>query len=255
MRIVHSACVLLIGNELLSGKVKDENLHALASTLRGLGIPLLRASMLRDDPAELVAELRLLIERYDLVVTSGGVGPTHDDVTLHAVAEAYGVDCIVSADMRAHLERFYAAKAQRLAGSGVTAFSALSEGQLRMAKIPEGAELIASSEVAWPTLVKGKVWMLPGVPELFRMRLQCLREHVRGPGAFHTRSVFTQLDESDLTTVLDALVSAHPEVEVGSYPKWFDPSYKTKITLDGRSEPAVEAALQRLLSTLPVKSA
>jgi molybdenum cofactor synthesis domain-containing protein len=237
MRIVHSACALLIGNELLNGKVRDENLHALATTLRGLGIPLTRALVLRDDPGELARELQHQMAQHDLIVTSGGVGPTHDDVTLSAVAEAFGVKCSVSTEMIQHLQRIYANR--------------LTDGHLRMANIPEGAQLVVSPDVAWPTIVKGNVWMFPGVPELFRAKLASLRQHLRGPSEFHTRSVFTQLDEGELTALLDQLVSLHPEVEVGSYPKWFDPSYKTKITLDGLSEPAVETALQRLLDGLP----
>ena len=87
--------------------------------------------------------------------------------------------------------------------------------------------------------------------ELERLKLLSLREYVRGPEPFYTRNVFTQLEELELTTLLDAIVSAHPDVEVGSYPKWFDPTYKTKITLDARSEAAVEAALAALLAGMP----
>jgi molybdenum cofactor synthesis domain-containing protein len=237
MRVIHSACALLIGNELLSGKVRDENLHTLATELRKLGIPLNRALVLRDDPRELVAELRTQLPRHDLLITSGGVGPTHDDVTVAAVAEAFDVACVPMPEMVSHLQRLYGA--------------ALSPVHLRMAQLPAGAELHFGAEGRWPTIVKGHVWMLPGVPELFAAKLATLREHVRGPSAFHTRSIFTQLDEGELTQLLDRVVSAHPDVEVGSYPKWFDPSYKTKITLDSRSETAVNAALQELLQGLP----
>jgi molybdopterin-biosynthesis enzyme MoeA-like protein len=95
------------------------------------------------------------------------------------------------------------------------------------------------------------VWILPGVPEIFRMKLAVVRARVRGPEPFVSRAVFTQLDEAELKPLLDDIVAAHPSVEVGSYPKWFDPSYKTKLTFDGRNAAEVEAATGAFLELLP----
>jgi molybdenum cofactor synthesis domain-containing protein len=237
MRTVHTASALLIGNELLNGKVQEQNLFTLASTLRALGISLCKAVVLGDDVAELARELSELKSRHDLVVTSGGVGPTHDDVTFEAVALAFGVARVPHPTLTALLEAHYGER--------------LMPGHLAMANVPLGAQLLGTSEVVWPTVVLGNVWVFPGVPELFRMKLVVLREHVRGPGPFHSRSVFTKLDEGHLKATLDRVVAANPNVEVGSYPKWFDATYTTKITLDGRDASEVERALQQLLSQLP----
>ncbi len=237
MRIVETACLLLIGTELLSGKTHDANLHPLATTLRSLGITLRRVVVVPDETDVLVAELREAKAHYDLVITSGGVGPTHDDVTIDAVARAFDVPTESDEKLEALLRRVYGQR--------------LTDAHLRMARVPRGARLELSEQVTWPTVVLDNVWILPGVPELFRAKLVALRENVRGPVTFHTRSIYTKLDEGYLKPILDAVVETHPDVEVGSYPKWFDPSYSTKVTLDSPSEQHVEAALVLLLAALP----
>lgn len=236
-RLVRTASALLIGTELLTGKIRDENLHSLSTTLRSLGIRLVRASVVPDELPVLVDELRRLEQTSDLVVTSGGVGPTHDDLTMEAVADAFGLRLVEEPQLRALLERVYADR--------------LTEAHLRMARVPEGAEVVVTHDVPWPTVVVGKVWVLPGVPQLFRTKLMALRSSVCGPVTFHLRAVYTQLDEGDLKPLLDQVVAAHPSVEVGSYPKWFDKSYKTKLTLDAESAAQADAALDELLSLLP----
>jgi molybdopterin-biosynthesis enzyme MoeA-like protein len=120
-----------------------------------------------------------------------------------------------------------------------------------MALVPEGAELAVTEEVQWPTPVMKNVWILPGVPEIFRMKLAVVRARIRGPEPFVSRAVFTKLDEAELKPLLDRVVAEHAGVEVGSYPKWFDPSYKTKLTFDGRSAADVEAATAAFLALLP----
>jgi molybdenum cofactor synthesis domain-containing protein len=237
-RVVETACLLLIGNELLSGKTREANLHPLATTLRALGIQLRRTIVVPDELENVAETLVQAKSEYDLVITSGGVGPTHDDVTIDAVAKAFGVSAVPEPRLEALLRRVYADK--------------LTDSHLRMARVPEGAQLEISDEVTWPTIVVGNVWVLPGVPELFKAKLVALRLSVRGPTTFHTRAAYTKLDEGNLKPMLDQVVEKHPDVEVGSYPKWFDPSYATKITLDSSSSGAVDAALETLLALLPV---
>lgn len=235
--VVRTAAALVIGNELLSGKIHEANLVELARTLRAIGIELRRAVMLPDDIDVIAAEVRALSAAHDVVFTSGGVGPTHDDVTLDAVARAFSVPTEVHPEMEAMLRRFY--------GDQTT------EGHLRMAIVPQGAELISSPDVRWPTVVMSNVWILPGVPEAFRMKLALIRERIRGSGAFVTRSVFTNMDEAELKPILDEVVALHPDVEVGSYPKWFDARYKTKVTFDARTDEAADAAAEAFLERLP----
>jgi molybdopterin-biosynthesis enzyme MoeA-like protein len=120
-----------------------------------------------------------------------------------------------------------------------------------MALVPEGAELATTADVTWPTVVMRNVWVLPGVPEVFRMKLAVVRAWLSGPDPFVSRSAYTRIEEAELKPLLDRIVAAHPQVEVGSYPKWFDPSYKTKVTFDARDEVHVEAAFASFLALLP----
>jgi molybdenum cofactor synthesis domain-containing protein len=235
-RIVESAAALVIGGEILSGKIRDENSHQLALTLRALGIRLERISVVPDDTRRIADELVRLMASADVVLTSGGVGPTHDDVTIDAVALALGVDVIEDESMLALLRSYHGAEP--------------SDAQRRLARLPVGARLMATDDVRWPTIVADKVWLLPGIPELFRLKLAVVREHLRGPLPFFTETLLLRADEADIKVELDRVVAAHPRVEIGSYPKWFDPRYKTKITFDSRNledSRAAAAALRELL--------
>jgi molybdenum cofactor synthesis domain-containing protein len=237
LTVVNEAAALVIGNELLSGKVAESNLVELARTLRAVGVELARAAIVPDKIATISSEVRQLSDRYDVVFTSGGVGPTHDDVTIEAVAAAFGVEARRHPTMEALLRTAYGERCD--------------ESHLRMALVPDGAELATTSDVLWPTVVMRNVWVLPGVPEIFRMKLGVVRTWIRGPNPFVSRSVFTLMEEAELKPLLDQVVERYPSVEVGSYPKWFDPSYKTKVTFDARDASSVEAALASFLATLP----
>lgn len=227
-RTAETAAALVIGNELLSGKVHEANLLQLARTLRALGIRMIRAVFVPDDIDAIVEAVRDLRRRADVVFTSGGVGPTHDDVTIEAVARAFEVDAVIEPSLAGLLRDVYGERC--------------TDAHLRMALVPRGAELVSSAEVRWPTPVIGNVYVLPGVPEIFRMRLDAVRSHLTGPRPFASKAVFLSLDEPELTNPLNEVVAAHPEVEIGSYPKWFDPTYKTKVTFDGADENAVNRA-------------
>jgi molybdenum cofactor synthesis domain-containing protein len=232
-----TAAALLIGNELLTGKIHESNLVNLARTLRALGVKLERAVMVPDDMPVIAREVRSLSDAYDVVFTSGGVGPTHDDITIEAIAMGFGVRAVVHPEFEALLHTVYGDK--------------MTDGHLRMALVPEGAELVRHEETRWPTVLMKNVWILPGVPEAFRMKLAVIRANVHGPSRFVSREVFTKMDEPDLKPLLDRVVAAHPEVDVGSYPKWFDTRYKTKITFDATDEAKLDSALREFLSLLP----
>jgi molybdenum cofactor synthesis domain-containing protein len=235
--VAETAAIALVGAELLSGKVADLNLVELARTLRALGVRLSRAVMLPDVLDVLAADIQELKASHDVVFTSGGVGPTHDDVTVEAVARAFNTTVVEDATLAALVTRAY--------GSRTT------PSHLRMALVPEGSVLATSPDGAWPTPVMGNVWMLPGVPEVFREKLATVRHWVRGPRPFVSRAVFTKMEEADVKLLLDAVVAAHADVEVGSYPRWFEPSYRTKVTFDGADQASVDQALQAFASGLP----
>jgi molybdenum cofactor synthesis domain-containing protein len=236
-RNAKTAAVLLIGNELLTGKVQDENLFVLAKTLGQLGIRVRRVVTIPDEIDTIAAEVKALSEQHTVVFTSGGVGPTHDDLTVEGVARAFGVAVVESAPMAAMLRGHYRERC--------------NEAHLRMALIPDGAELTSNSEIAWPTIVMHNVWLLPGIPEVFRMKLSHVRERLGGGRPFVSRAVYTNLDEGELKPLLDAVVTTHPDVEVGSYPKWSDPSYRTKLTFDGQDAEVVGCAVDAFLKLLP----
>lgn len=247
-----TAAVLLIGNELLSGKVQDANLVVLARDLRALGVRLTRVVMVEDVREVIRDEVRALASTHDWLVTSGGVGPTHDDVTLAAVADAFGVGLERREEIASLLRGFYGARC--------------TEGHLCMADLPVGTELLSEADgpegdvvevggkkLPWPAFLVRNVFCLPGIPQIFQMKLGAIRARLRklGASAFVSRGVLTDMDEGNLKPLLDAVVAQHPEVEIGSYPAWIGAPYRTKLTFDGRDAARVEAALEAFVATLP----
>jgi molybdopterin-biosynthesis enzyme MoeA-like protein len=181
-----------------------------------------------DEVETIAEELRRLRGAHDVVFTSGGVGPTHDDLTVEAVARALDVPVVLDRTLVALIEGVYG--------------SATTDAHRLMARIPAGAELVSGTDIRWPTVVAAGVWILPGVPELFRMKLALVREVLRGPVPVYGRELYTTAEEVDFKELLDAVVGAHPAVEIGSYPKWFDERYRTKVTFDAASEEDAERA-------------
>ncbi len=247
-----TAAVLLVGNELLSGKVQEANLLLLARDLRGLGVRLVRVVMVEDVREVIRDEVRSLAATHDWVFTSGGVGPTHDDVTLASVADAFEVAIERREEIATLLREFYGERC--------------TEGHLCMADLPVGTQLLSEAEgpdgdavdiggrrTPWPAFLVRNVFCLPGIPQVFAMKLGAVRARLRklGASAFVSRAVLTDMDEGNLKPLLDAVVVAHPSVEVGSYPAWIGAPYRTKLTFDGRDEGEVEAALSAFVATLP----
>jgi molybdenum cofactor synthesis domain-containing protein len=232
-----TAAMLVIGNEILTGKVAEANLAVLARSLRRLGIALRRVVVVLDDVETIAHEVRGLSAAHDWLFTSGGVGPTHDDVTLEGVAKAFGVAIVTSPEMKAMLEAHYKDR--------------LTEGHLRMALIPEGATLETTEEIRWPTIRVGNTWVMAGVPEVFQMKIPVIEARIGGAIPFISHAVYTRMDEGDLKPLLDKIVAEFPGVEVGSYPKWSDPAYRTKLTFDGRDDPLVLRARDAFIASLP----
>lgn len=232
-----TAAALVIGNELLTGKVQDQNVAALAQMLFELGIRLARVVMCPDEIDVIVSDLDALRASHDYVFTSGGVGPTHDDVTMAAVSRSFGRPMVRSPEIEGLLAEFFGAR--------------LAAGHLRMADVPEGAELVRASKSRWPTIRIENVYVLPGLPEIFRMKLAVLREHLVGGTPFVSRSVETASDEGEIAPLLVELVREHPDVAIGSYPRWGDGPIKVAVTFDGRDRAAVERAVEALRQALP----
>jgi molybdenum cofactor synthesis domain-containing protein len=230
-----TAAILVIGDEILSGKTADQNASLLIGELRELGVALKRILVIPDDVDEVAAATRELAARYDYVFTSGGVGPTHDDVTIAGIAKAFDAPVIRHPALESRLRSHFGER--------------IDEAKLRMADVPEGAELIEEAEMRWPVLAMRNVFILPGVPELFRRKFLALRERFR-VAPFFARAVYTLEDEFDLAANLSAVAAAHPLVAIGSYPNFSSTEYRVKLTLESKDEAALAAGLEVLLTRL-----
>lgn len=245
-----TAAALIIGNELLTGKVQEANLIGLAKELRKLGVRLTRVVMIEDDVDVIVDEVRTLAAAHTYLFTSGGIGPTHDDVTLESVAKAFAQPIVRHPDLDRLLRHFYGERC--------------TEGHLRMADVPRDVELVSEVEGAidwdavaarrtpWPTMLVNNVFILPGIPQVFTMKIPAIVARLRRLDAtpFVSCALLTMMDEGHLKPLLDATVAAFADVEIGSYPAWYGASYRTKLTFDGRARDRVEAARAHLEATI-----
>lgn len=217
------AAVLLVGNELLSGRVRDENLPFLASELWSLGMRVIRAERCRDDVDAIAEAVGRLAAAHTVVFTTGGIGPTHDDVTIRGVARAFGrevvTDPVLERLIRDHLG------------------DKLEPAHLRMAEVPSGATLEGAETGRWPTVHVENVFVLPGVPWILRVKFERLR-HLFRREALHRRSLVFTVDEARIAEVLRRAAGAFPGVDVGSYPE----SDRVLVVFEGTDEAAVSAA-------------
>lgn len=234
-----TAAALIIGDEILTGKVQESNLGYLARELFALGIELRRAVICPDEIEIIAEDVNQLRKNYDLVFTSGGVGPTHDDVTMLAVARAFGRKLIRSPEIEGLLREFYRSR--------------LTESHLRMADIPEGGRLLSSREMRLPTVSIENVYIFPGIPELFRMKFPVLREMLGGEAKMSSRAVYLRSEEGQIAGPLSEVAARHPGVKIGSYPRWGDEAYRVKVTFDGNDAEAIESALQAFVRRLPAE--
>jgi FAD synthetase len=233
-----TAAILLIGNEILSGKVEEENARYLVRELRRRGVPVGRIEIVPDDLDDIARSARALSDRFDFVFSSGGVGPTHDDITLPAMAAAFGRQMVRDQELESLMR-------QRVGAD-------LHPRDLRMADIPAGARLEYGAPGpghTWPVVVMNNIWILPGVPSIFRRKFEAIRELFNGP-PIHARAVYSSFPENAIADALDAVVAAFPAVDIGSYPHLDAPDYKVKLTLDGRDARAVDAATADLVERL-----
>ncbi|HKA89428.1 MAG TPA: molybdopterin-binding protein [Haliangiales bacterium] len=231
-----TAAAIIIGDEILSGKFAEENAAFLVRELRDLGIALRRIEVIPDDVDEIAGAVRAASARFDHVFTSGGVGPTHDDKTMEGVARAFGVRVVVEPGLAAALRAFYGDR--------------FHERHLRMAEVPEGATMIPADHAAWPVTSIKNVYILPGVPAIFRRKLEAIRERFRAR-PFAVRRVYCMADEATIAPHLDAIVAAFPAVAVGSYPRFDAADYRVLVTLESKDRAAVDAATEALAARLP----
>jgi molybdenum cofactor synthesis domain-containing protein len=231
-----SAGIVVIGNEILSGKVVDTNSPFLAGELRPLGVTLRRISTIPDELPLIAREVREHHETYDLVFTSGGVGPTHDDVTIEGIAMALGRMVIVHPDIADKLKTFYGDK--------------INAARLKMAEVPEGAELITDMSLNFPTIKVENIYILPGIPEIFRSKFETLKPRFSAD-PYCLKVVYTRVGEGTIAEYLNDTLRAFPELLLGSYPKINHPEYMVKVTLESKDAGYVACAFAHLLTVLP----
>ena len=234
--MARTAGIVLIGNEILSGKVVDANASYLCRELRALGVAVRKIAVVPDEVDLIAAEVAEFSRSYDVVFTSGGVGPTHDDVTIEGVARALAVPVVRDERLVALITRL--------------ARGPLNAARLKMAEVPAGAELTAGEALMFPAVVCRNVYILPGVPEIFRQKFEALRERFRDAPFFLT-SVFLSIGEGTLAEHLNDLVARHPDLMLGSYPEFSNAEYKVKVTLESKDRALMERAVAELLDRLP----
>jgi len=237
-----TAAVIMIGDEILSGRTQDSNLRTLAAFLAPLGVEVREARVIPDVHATILATVQTLRKAHDYVFTTGGIGPTHDDITADAVAAAFNRPISVRADARAILEAYYAGRD-----------TDLNESRLRMARIPEGATLIANPVSGAPGFQIGNVFVMAGVPRIMTAMLEDLVPRLRTGAVVHARTLrVTGVGEGMIAAPLAEAAGASRDLSFGSYPfgAGSDGEVGTNLVVRGRDAAAVEAAVDALAATL-----
>lgn len=227
-----TAAVLIIGDEILSGRTKDKNLGYIADWLAALGIDLKEARIVADVEEDIVAALNALRSRYDYIFTTGGIGPTHDDITADSVARAFGVPIDFHPEAVTILRNYFAEVGREA-----------NEARMRMARTPVGAELIHNEVSKAPGFHIGNVFVMAGVPRIMQAMLDTIGPQLRRGAPVQSRSVMIEAGEGDIAIPLKDIQARYPEVIIGSYPKELPGSrFAADIVLRSRDEDTLEKA-------------
>ncbi|MEM8792864.1 MAG: molybdopterin-binding protein [Pseudomonadota bacterium] len=223
-----TAAMLVIGDEILSGRTKEANAGHLAEVLTEIGISLREIRVVSDEAAEIVAAVNELRAKVTYLFTSGGIGPTHDDITADSVAEAFGAPIDVRADARAILEAYYPD-------------GDLNEARLRMARIPDGATLIDNPLSHAPGFILGNVHVMAGVPAIFKVMLEGLRPQLKGGDPVLSHAFRVMIPEGNMAAMLGEMAKAHSGVSIGCYP-FFRGGMGATVILRSAERDALSAA-------------
>src|SRR3974390_1822769 len=237
MSEIVSPGILVIGDEILSGRTKDKNIGFIAEYLTNIGIDLREVRVVADDEPDIIAALNALRDRYSYVFTTGGIGPTHDDISADAVAKAFGVGID-------HHPEVVARFRERWSGQE------LNEARLRMARVPDGAELIQSATILAPGFNLGNVIVMAGVPAIMQAMMDIIAPKLKGGVRMLSDSVRANAREGDIGGPLRAIALAHPETIIGSYP-FIDEEKKPKPNLVVRSRAPEKLSAARGGATEP----
>jgi molybdenum cofactor synthesis domain-containing protein len=228
-----TACVLIIGNEILSGGTQDANLAFLARGLNEAGIRLREARVIPDDAGIIISTVNEVRRAFDYIFTTGGIGPTHDDITAQSIADAFGLALIVHPEAKRLLETHYPP-------------GHLNEARLRMAMVPEGAVLLPNPISRAPGFQVGNVFVLPGVPSIMQGIFEQLKHRLVGGAKMLSRSISCHLAEGTLAKELGALQGRYPDLEIGSYPYFRRGDFGVTLVLRGTENARLAGATAEL---------
>ena len=233
---IYTAALVIIGDEILSGRTQDANLAYLAKWLNVQGIRLAHVRVVPDVEAEIIEAVNACRARHDYLFTTGGIGPTHDDITIDAIAKAFGVPVVIHPEAEEMLRAYY--------GGGLT------DARLRMARVPEGAELIPNELSAAPGIRMGNVYILAGVPGVARAMLHALDGRLAGGLPVLSRTVGARVGESTVADLLRNTEAAFPGVQVGSYPFWRNGEPNANFVIRSTDPQSMNLAAEAILKGL-----
>lgn len=239
MKDTLSAAVLLIGNELLSGSIEDKNLAHIAKTLEVRGIRVRETRIIPDIESEIVDAVNHLRNKYDYLFTTGGIGPTHDDITSDSIAAAFGVNNVVQQDVFDGINSY-------LSGKGVE----FTPAAQRMAYAPEGAEIIHSKQSIVPGYRIDNVFVMAGVPRIMRLMLDGLITHLKTGRSIHNATVHANVGENEIAAALEAIQQQHPDIDIGSYPQDSESTvtdYRVVFVVKGTDSSEIEQTCEQIL--------
>ncbi|GAB4490314.1 MAG: competence/damage-inducible protein A [Thermodesulfovibrionales bacterium] len=233
---IRTAGILIIGNEILSGKVRDTNAYFLVTELRALGVDVRRILVIPDDVKTIGEEAAAFSDSFDFVFTSGGVGPTHDDVTMEGIASGFGVCLVKHPALEDHFRTHYRDR--------------MNDTVLKMADVPEGAEAVEIRPGRFPLVVFRNIFIFPGIPEYLQDKFLAVRDRFRAAPIF-LRKIFLNSYESEVAPGLNEVVEKYKDVAFGSYPVLHNPEYMIIVTAESRDREALEKAVREFLAKLP----
>jgi len=230
-----TAGILVIGNEILSGKTRDENALYFVRELRSLGVNVRKISVIPDELNLIASEVRHFSSSFDFVFTSGGVGPTHDDLTMEGIAAAFNQNIRRHPELESILRTYYN--------------NDFIEANLRMADVPEGARLVGGRGMWFPVIAVENVFVFPGVPEILQRKFERIKEMFR-ESPYELREVYLRADEGQIAGILHEVMAEYPELMLGSYPYFDNPEYSIKLTLESKDAAYVKRAHDSLIGKL-----
>jgi molybdenum cofactor synthesis domain-containing protein len=234
-----SCALVVVGNEILSGKVQDSNAYFAARELRKIGVALARIATIPDELDLIAGEVAYCSRNFDFVITSGGVGPTHDDLTMEGVARAFNRRLVLEPNLERIIREHFRDRS-------------LDAG-LKMAEVPEGAILNEAGDIRFPTVQIENVYVLPGIPQLFEAKLRALSSGF-ATDPYFMRAIYLSANEGAIAEHLNDCMRNFPELMLGSYPRIGDPEYRVKLTLESKNAAYLERAFGHLMRLLPAEA-